>query len=72
MELEKSRDMELEIRQKLAEVEATSRSLQSTLAAVVSEKEKLITENTELKAVCEELMELVEANQTNSATGASS
>jgi hypothetical protein len=35
-------------------------SVQTTLAAVVSEKEKLIAENVEMKAICEELMAMVE------------
>ena len=59
-ELEKSKEAEKELRLKLEEAKSTSRSVQSTLAAVVSEKEKLITEHNEMKAVCEELMELVE------------
>jgi hypothetical protein len=51
------------MRQKLSEAMSTSRSVQSTLAAVVAEKEKLIDENKEMKAVCEELMAMVEGNQ---------
>jgi hypothetical protein len=62
-EVEKSREAEYEMRQKLDEALSTSRSVQSTLAAVVAEKEKLIEENKEMKAVCEELMAMVEGNQ---------
>lgn len=62
-ELEMSKENEREIRAQLDEALATSRSVQSTLAAVVADKEKLIAENVEVKAVCEELMELVESKE---------
>lgn len=59
-DLERLREVESDLRKQLEEATATSRSVQTTLASVVSEKEKLIEENKEMKAVCEELMELVE------------
>jgi membrane-anchored protein YejM (alkaline phosphatase superfamily) len=40
--------------------EKTSAQIQATLAAVVAEKEKLFNEYNEMKAVCEELMSIVE------------
>ena len=48
------------MRKKLEEALSTSRSIQSTLASVVAEKERLMHENDEMKAVCEELMAMVE------------
>lgn len=44
----------------MEETRSTSQQIQSTLAAVVAEKEKLRDEYTEMKAVCEELMAIVE------------
>lgn len=46
-----------------AKVEAANSQLkasQDSLAAVVLEKQRLVSENNEIKAVCEELMALVE------------
>ncbi|CAJ1938936.1 unnamed protein product [Cylindrotheca closterium] len=51
-----------EMRMQLEETRATSQQIQSTLAAVVAEKEKLTTEFVEMKAVCEELMAIVEGS----------
>lgn len=62
-ELERYRDKEKELSRQLEEALATSRSVQSTLAAVVAEKQKLIAENEEMKGVCEELMTMVEGQQ---------
>ena len=62
-ELERSRGNEKELSRQLDEAKATSRSVQSTLAAVVAEKERLIAENEEMKGVCEELMTMVEGQQ---------
>ena len=62
-ELELSRYNEKELSRQLDESKATSRSIQSTLAAVVAEKERLIAENEEMKAVCEELMAMMEGKQ---------
>jgi uncharacterized protein (DUF3084 family) len=59
-EVDKAQQAESELRKPLDEALSTSRSVQTTLAAVVSEKEKLIAENVEMKAVCEELMAMVE------------
>lgn len=59
-ELEAANEAEKEIRHKLDEALSTSRSVQSTLASVVAEKERMIAENVEMKAVCEELMAMVE------------
>lgn len=59
-DLDRSKQSEQELRNELEEAVATSRSVQRTLASVFDEKEKLIKENKDLKAVCEELMELVE------------
>jgi hypothetical protein len=50
------------MREKLDEALLTSRSVQSALASVVAEKEKLLVESIDMKAVCEELMALVEGN----------
>jgi hypothetical protein len=65
-ELERSKDAEKEARRQFNEAVATSRSVQSTLAAVVAEKEKIIKEHEDMKAVCEELMAIVESGQPSS------
>ena len=56
MELEESKAIEVELRRKLEEAKITSQSIQSTFAGIITEKERLIKENQELTAVCEELM----------------
>jgi uncharacterized protein (DUF3084 family) len=61
-ELIQRKELEIELRQKLEEAQSTSRSIQSTVANIVKEKEQLIAENGEIKSVCEELMAMVEAN----------
>lgn len=63
LELQQAKESEQELQAKLDEALATSRSVQRTLASVVSEKEKLIEENRDMKAVCEELMEMVEGQK---------
>ena len=62
-EIEKYKATAAELRQKVEEAVATSNSVQSTLATVLKDKERLVEENKEVKAVCEELMELVEGKQ---------
>eukprot|EP00339_Tiarina_fusa_P025778 CAMPEP_0117019248 /NCGR_PEP_ID=MMETSP0472-20121206/14802_1 /TAXON_ID=693140 ORGANISM="Tiarina fusus, Strain LIS" /NCGR_SAMPLE_ID=MMETSP0472 /ASSEMBLY_ACC=CAM_ASM_000603 /LENGTH=1356 /DNA_ID=CAMNT_0004724175 /DNA_START=96 /DNA_END=4166 /DNA_ORIENTATION=+ len=59
-ELEESKAIEAELRRKLDEAKTTSQSIQSTFAGIISEKEKLIQENNELQAVCEDLMAEIE------------
>ena len=54
---------EKEITAKLDEAHANARTTHMTLASVVGEKERLIRENEEMKAVCEELMAMVESQQ---------
>lgn len=48
---------------KAAEAENTSRNIQTTLATVVTDKEKLQREYNEMKSVSEELMAMVEGRQ---------
>ena len=50
------------MRLELQQTKSTSQQIQSTLAAVVAEKEKLANEYNEMKAVCEELMAMVEGS----------
>jgi septal ring factor EnvC (AmiA/AmiB activator) len=59
-ELEETKAIEAELRRKLDEAKTTSQSIQSTFAGIVNEKEKLIQENNELQAVCEDLMAEIE------------
>lgn len=59
-DLERAKESEKEIHAKLDEALSTSRSVQSTLAAVVTEKEKLKKEYNEMQAVCEDLMSEIE------------
>ncbi|KAL3941436.1 MAG: hypothetical protein SGBAC_004206 [Bacillariaceae sp.] len=61
-ELELALQAKDEMRMQLEETKSTSQQIQSTLAAVVAEKEKLTTEYVEMKAVCEELMAMVEVS----------
>ena len=62
-EMENAQKSEKEMVQKLRDALEMNRTVQTTLASVVGEKEKLIREHEELKAVCEELMLLVEEGQ---------
>ena len=62
-ELECSKEAEAAMRKKLDEALTTSRTVQTTLASVVAEKERLLQEHEEMKAVCEELMVMVEGGQ---------
>mmetsp|Transcript_10541 Transcript_10541/g.25447 ORF Transcript_10541/g.25447 Transcript_10541/m.25447 type:complete len:1382 (+) Transcript_10541:195-4340(+) len=61
-DLERALQSKDEMRMQLEETKSTSQQIQSTLAAVVAEKEKLTTEYVEMKAVCEELMAIVEGS----------
>jgi hypothetical protein len=63
-EMDKAQKAELELRKLLDKALSTSRSVQTTLVAVVSVKERLIAEKFEMKAVCEELMAMVEGGNT--------
>ena len=56
IDLEESRAIEIELRKQLEEAKKTSQSIQSTFASLVGEKEKLLKENKDLNAICEELM----------------
>jgi hypothetical protein len=62
-ELDKRKEAETAARSKLDEALTSLRNVESTLATVVGEKENLIREHDEMKAVCEELMAMVEKQQ---------
>ena len=62
-ELESSKEEEASMRKQLEDALTTSRTVQTTLANVVAEKERLLREHEEMKAVCEELMIMVEVGQ---------
>lgn len=47
------------------ELKTQLQASQDTLAAVVLEKQRLVSENVEMKAVCEELMSMVEGGKEN-------
>ena len=51
------------MRIKKEDAESTSRSVQRTLASIVTEKDKLSLENKELNAICEELMAELEGSK---------
>lgn len=55
---EAHKDLESELKSTKAQLQAS----RDTLAAVVMEKQRLVNETVELKAVCEELMAMVEGN----------
>mmetsp|Transcript_42497 Transcript_42497/g.102367 ORF Transcript_42497/g.102367 Transcript_42497/m.102367 type:complete len:1166 (-) Transcript_42497:90-3587(-) len=55
-EIDRLRDSEEKMRIKKEDAESTSRSVQRTLASIVTEKDKLLLENKEMNAICEELM----------------
>lgn len=65
-ELSKAQESKATLETRLEEALATSRSVQTTLASLVAEKERLLRENQDLKAVSEELLELVEGKQPTS------
>lgn len=56
IDLEERKAIESRLRKQLDEAKTTSQSIQSTFASLVGEKEKLLKENKELNAICEELM----------------
>jgi hypothetical protein len=62
-ELKKAKDAEKTMKSKLEESQATSQSVQSTLAALVSEKERMSQELIEVTAISEELAALCEENK---------
>ena len=59
-EMETSQKAEKDMFRKLKDAMEMNRTVQSTLASVVGEKEKLLREHEELKLVCEELLLIVE------------
>ena len=61
-ELKKAKDAEKTTKSKLEESQATSQSIQTTLAALVSEKERMSQELVEVTAISEELAALCEQN----------
>lgn len=61
-DLQQALEKEEIARLELQKTKATSQQIQSTLAAVVAEKEKLTNEYNEMKSVCEELMAMVEGS----------
>ena len=63
VEIERAKDAENTMKSKLEESEATSQSIQKTLAAVVSEKERLKQEIVEITAISEEFAAMVEQQQ---------
>ena len=62
-EIERLRDSEEKMRIKKEDAESTSRSIQRTLASIVTEKDKLSLENKELNSICEELMAELEGTK---------
>ena len=62
-ELEKCKESEKDARTKMDEAVSSLRTLETTLAGVVGERDRLVRENDEMKAVCEELMAMVEKQQ---------
>lgn len=61
--LDHVQDSEMNLRMQLEQGEATSRSLQSTLAVLVTEKEKLQVELNDLSTFCNELLSEMEGNK---------
>ena len=56
-------ESEKQARTKMDDAVSSLRTLESTLAGVVGERDRLVLENEELKAVSEELMAMVEKQQ---------
>lgn len=62
-ELDRARDAEKTMKSKFEESQATSRSIQKTLAAIVTEKKRVDQELAEVTAISEELATLCEKNK---------
>ena len=62
-ELERAKQVELELEAKYDESKKTSQSIQKTLAKLVTEKQKLESELAEVTAISEELADLCEKNK---------
>lgn len=62
-ELKEHQEAQQVLQTRLSEAEMSNRSVQKILATVVSEKEELISENEDLKCMCEEAMSLAETTQ---------
>jgi len=62
-ELQAADELREELQIRLDQAISTSRSIQTTLASVINERELLLAENKDLKAVSEELLEMVEGRQ---------
>jgi hypothetical protein len=62
-ELDLAREAETEMKTKFEESQATSRSVQKTLATLVTEKQRLEQELAEVTAISEELATLCEKNK---------
>ena len=63
VELNRVRDSELTMKSKFEEAQATSHSVQKTLASLVTEKQRLERELEEVTAISEELATLCEKNK---------
>ncbi len=62
-ELESYKSSQSDLLKKYEEVIAVKNTVESTLSSVLADKERLVQENKEMKAVCEELMAMVEGEQ---------
>lgn len=62
-DLDKAREAEKAMRAKFEESQATSHSIQKTLAALVTDKQRLEQELSEVTAISEELATLCEKNK---------
>jgi len=65
-------DRENELEERLGNVERECKEAHQLVGRVVREKEELKNENNDLQALCEELMGIMEANESNGACGSSS
>ena len=64
-ELDRAREAEKAIKLKFEESQATSHSIQKTLAKLVTDKQKVEQELAEVTAVSEELVTILEVMKTN-------
>jgi septal ring factor EnvC (AmiA/AmiB activator) len=61
-ELDQAKDLQMKLQTQLKEAQATCNQVQKSLAVVVNERDLLRKEVTDLKAVSDELMAIVEEN----------
>lgn len=63
VEIDSMKESSREFQSKLEIATTKLQAAQDTLAAVVLEKQRLVGENEEMKAVCEELMAMIEGDK---------